>query len=479
MASCPADRPGKFIVDSIHGAIRLSDRAVRVIDTASFQRLRQLKQLAMAQLVYPNATHTRFAHSIGTLGIMNRVLEVAADKFNDLNDKQKENLRLAALLHDIGHYPYSHMMESVDKVQLTEKWLEGKILDDSQVEYPPHEEIGRLIVTTQPDLIEAIGSKERAETVADLFTRTETTGSQFSKLVHSSLDLDRLDYLLRDSYATGVPYGRIDIHYLLNMLRVSPSGRVGFLEKALPAVEHFLLARFFMHRAVYYHKTTYGFEEVCRQLFRRLRGRGGENYGIPVDRKRIEEWVTKPELNTFTDSFVDKVIQEAAVKDGDKVIQALARSLQTRTPPKLLKEVPICVEKGTDYHAGNTFGLNCKNKLRQLAGEFDIPLGQFLLCNVPPITVGEHQQRLTSRQAAEHRPEDLRDRAAKEEEKDIRVFVADEPEPRSLMEIDHSVVPKFAQYPFQTFRLYVVYEGKDKDNVIGKLREKVKYWDKS
>lgn len=100
----------KIVVDSIHGDIRLTAREVQVIDSASFQRLRQLKQLAMAQLVYPNATHTRFAHSLGTLGIMIKVLEVAQRNKLKLKASERENLRLAALLHDIGHYPYSHLM---------------------------------------------------------------------------------------------------------------------------------------------------------------------------------------------------------------------------------------------------------------------------------------------------------------------------------------------------------------------------------
>ncbi len=232
IASSANESSGKIIVDSIHGDIKLSPRLVRVINTASFQRLRQLKQLAMSHLVYPNATHTRFAHSIGTLGIMNRVLRVAGDILNNTDPEQEENLKLAALLHDIGHYPYSHLMEKIDKVQLTEKWLEGETLEASQVGYPDHEELGTLIVTTQPDLRDAIGGPDRAKKVGELFTQTETTGPQISKLVHSSLDLDRLDYLLRDSHAAGVPYGKIDINYLLNCLRISPSGMVGFLEKA-------------------------------------------------------------------------------------------------------------------------------------------------------------------------------------------------------------------------------------------------------
>ncbi|MCJ7766855.1 HD domain-containing protein, partial [Candidatus Bathyarchaeota archaeon] len=328
MTSSKRDGRGKVIVDSIHGDIHLKEREVRVIDTGSFQRLRRLKQLAMAQMVYPTATVTRFAHSIGALGTMIRILRAAEDNGITFKEDLVDNLRLAALLHDVGHYPYSHLMEGVDWVELTEDRVKetGKAkrpLDASRKPYPEHEEVGKLIVMSQKDLVEAVGGEDRAEAIADIFIRSEAADPQLSKLIHSSFDIDRWDYLLRDSYATGVPYGQIDINYLLNNLKVSKEGIVGFKDKALPALEHFLLARFFMHRAVYYHKTTYGLEEACRQLLRRLRDRNDKNYGVPVDGDAVREIVRSPErLSEFTDAFVDDVVVQKAVNDQDNVIQA-------------------------------------------------------------------------------------------------------------------------------------------------------------
>jgi HD superfamily phosphohydrolase len=125
MVSSLGDGSVKHVVDSIHGNIPLTEREVQVIDTPSFQRLRQLKQLAMAQLVYPTATHTRFAHSIGALGTMIRILQAAKENGITFETEEQENLRLAALLHDIGHYPYSHLMEKVERVKLIEEEVEG------------------------------------------------------------------------------------------------------------------------------------------------------------------------------------------------------------------------------------------------------------------------------------------------------------------------------------------------------------------
>ncbi len=481
MTSSRRDGSEKVVVDSIHGDIHLKEREVRVIDTASFQRLRKLKQLAMAQMVYPTATVTRFAHSIGALGTMIRILGAAKQNGVEFGQEQEENLRLAALLHDVGHYPYSHLMEKLDKVVLTEEAVESPTrpvtaIDAGKSKYPEHEEVGALIVTNQDDLIKALGGKGRAKTVADIFTRSQAD-PRLSKLIHSSFDIDRCDYLLRDSYAAGVPYGQIDINYLLNNLKVSQDKVVGFKDKALAALEHFLLARFFMHRVVYYHKTTFGLEEACRQLLKRLRDRGGENYEVPSDREEVEKIVKSERLNAFTDAFVDNVVQKATA-DEDTIIRALASSIQNRRPPVLLKEVPVCEETESRYHAGKMFTQNCVTRLNGLAEESKIPLKQFLLCE-PKVDVLKRPQEETYGQMAKLTAEDIRKKAHEEEEEDIKVFKGDEDEPTSLMDIDYSLVVKYAKYSLQLFRLYVVYEGEDKDDVIVRLRDRVKDWDKT
>lgn len=480
MVSSQRDGSGKLFVDSIHGDIRLKDREVQVIDTPSFQRLRQLKQLAMAQMVFPAATHTRFAHSIGALKIMIRILE-AAEK-NQIKNEQKDNLRLAALLHDIGHYPYSHLMEGLDRVKLIEKEVGGaetakKVIDARKSKYPEHTEVGALIVTNQDDLAKALGGEDNAKAIADIFTRSQAADPQLSKLIKSSFDIDRWDYLLRDSHATGVPYGQIDINYLLNHLKVSPKGIVGFAEKALAAVEHLLLSRFFMHRVVYFHKTVYGLEEACRQLLRRLRDRDSEHYDIPTDREEVQKLVTSVKLHTFTDAFVDNIIKNA-VNDHDSVVRSIAKSIQSRKPPALLKQVPVCEETGKEYHAGKTFIQNCKFKLNDLADELKIPLAHFLLCEPKADIVKYPKGEKTYSQIAKLPPESIIARAFEEEEEDIKIFVGDEAEPKLLMEIKHSIVVKYAGYSLQMFRLYVIYEGEDKGSVISQLHDRVKDWDK-
>lgn len=473
MTSSRHNNPRRIIVDSIHGDIAPSDIEWRVLNTASFQRLRHIKQLGMAHYVYPNATHTRFAHSLGVLGIMARVLRVVEERESGRPKEEFENLRLAALLHDIGHYPYSHLMEKLGKVKLTEEFVgdgqKSKQVDASQEPFPRHDELGKTIVTHQDDLLQALGGKNRAEAIAALFCRSEAADLQWSKLINSSLDMDRLDYLLRDSNATGVPYGQIDINYLLNNLEVSKNGLLGVTRKALCAAEQFLFARYFMHRTVYFHKTTFALEEACRHLLRRISD--ARMFNFPVDGKAIQEIAKGEKLLTFTDAFVDDIIRQAALEE-DEVISSLAKSILNRRPPKLLKEVSSLVEGGHhDSHPGSTFTLNCRHQLKALADKHSLPLGRFVLGETPPISLAERAHLLTAEQAQDLPPE--------EADPDIKVFLDDQSEPVSIVDVPESLVNKCSNYRFRSVRLYFVGEGLGEGFDVNQIRGAVSDWDKS
>lgn len=462
---------GKIIVDSLHGDVHLNEREWRVLDTAGFQRLRRIKQLQMGQVTYPNATHTRFAHSLGTLAIMARILECFPRTGPmKLSKRQQEDLRMAALLHDIGHYPYSHLMEGIDDVDLTEEIIGGgpsQSYDAARTRYPKHEKVGEAIVTNQKDVCDAIGGLKRAKQVADLFTRSKAADPQLSKLLHSSFDMDRVDYLQRDSRAAGVPYGNIDADYLLNSLRISKSGMVGVAEKALPAAEQFLLARFFMHRAVYFHKTTFGIEEACRQLLRRIRD--AKLFNIPADGSDVLGIVRSAALASFTDDYVDSLVHHAGQAD-DPVMRALARCIQTRRPPKLLMEVQVLEDaKHQEVHRGLLFYSQAKHRLKALSEKYHIPLGQFLLCKTKPLRLEKRGAFLAADQA--------RTVESEQEDELIKVFVSDSDEPKSLVEIRHSLIYICSDHAWQAFRLYVVYEGANRDDVLAALQGEVMAWE--
>jgi HD superfamily phosphohydrolase len=464
----------RIVVDAIHGAIELSELERRVIDTASFQRLRHLKQLGLGHVTYPNATHTRFAHSLGVLAIMKRLLNSAADALN-LDKEEKEDLRLAALLHDVGHYPYSHLMERLDRVQLTEDRIrdgqKGKGTIDLKAErpYPDHEEVGRLVVTKREDMIQAIGGRKRAAQIADLFTRGKATDLQRSKLLHSSLDMDRLDYLIRDARAAGVPYGEVDINYLLNNLHVSPTGMVGIDFKALPAAEHFLLARSYMHRTVYYHKTTFDMEEAFRQLLRRCRD-GALYDDVPSDGEAIRRLVVDPlQWLEFTDHLPDSVARRA-LGSGDPVIKRLAEAIAYRRPPKLLREefalIDVNDESEMKHNSCTSFLRTCERELGELAGRYELEVGRFLIAEPPLIRLESRGVLIPAAQAGEQPPE--------EEDELIKVFGPEDEEPRSLVDIPQSLIQHVAHYVMRIARVYIVETDERK---VERLKTEVSHWD--
>jgi putative nucleotidyltransferase with HDIG domain len=230
------------IRDPIHDFIELATDERRAIDSLGFQRLREIRQLAMTYLVYPGALHTRFEHSLGVCHVAGRLCESLG-----LDQDDRRVVRAAALLHDIGHGPFSHVSEAV--------------LDERNGINGVHEAISVAIIRTDPQLSAALG-KELCKRVADLIGHTGdfAVRSVLRDIVSGPTDADKLDYLLRDSYFAGVHYGEYDLPRLLDTVtRIGDENDLetylGFHSGGLWAVEGLLLARHHMHRQVYGHKT--------------------------------------------------------------------------------------------------------------------------------------------------------------------------------------------------------------------------------
>jgi uncharacterized protein len=230
------------IRDPIHGFIELRPEERRAVDSAVFQRLRNIRQLAMTHLVYPGAVHSRFEHSLGVCQVAGRL----AVELDELSDDEISIVRAAALLHDLGHGPFSHVSEAV--------------LDERSGVSGVHEAISVAIMRTDSELHAALGEdlcRQAADLVAhegDFAQRTV-----LRDIVSGPSDADKLDYLQRDSYFAGVQYGRFDLGRLIDtatIIRPSELESVlGFKAEGLWAVEGLLFARHHMHRQVYGHKT--------------------------------------------------------------------------------------------------------------------------------------------------------------------------------------------------------------------------------
>ena len=242
------------IRDPVHGLIRLTEQEMRIVDTRAFQRLRRIRQLAMADLVYPGALHTRFEHSLGVLHVTHlilRRLERELEKSERLCDNGVRIVRLAALLHDVGHGPFSHVSEE----------LLDRYYDRSSGQAPPTERIHEkltLDVIRWSDISECLDSVQ-TEGVIEIIGSSGLNDYR-RHIISSSIDSDKMDYLLRDSYYAGAKYGTFDLDKVIEELSIyRPPGDSDetFLvidEHGRFALEQMIVAKHHMTQQVYSHR---------------------------------------------------------------------------------------------------------------------------------------------------------------------------------------------------------------------------------
>jgi HD superfamily phosphohydrolase len=271
------------IRDPIHGLIVFDEKddtdmtAWELIQTPEFQRLRRIKQLGVGEFVFPGATHTRFAHSIGVYHNARKLMQIIKRELgNNYSKERAKTVLLAALLHDVGHGPFSHAFEGARKA-ISKQRKAGQILK--------HEKFSSLMITAEDGGIHPVLEKQRpglAKEIAELLEQDDPSDF-YHAVVSSSFDADRLDYLTRDRYMTGTHSGSIDEDWLLNNLTThrieyyQEDDQIStqiptfvFTSKARQAAEDFLLARYRLYRQVYLHKVTRGFEKLITGLLQHV-----------------------------------------------------------------------------------------------------------------------------------------------------------------------------------------------------------------
>ncbi|MDG7008597.1 MAG: HD domain-containing protein [Nitrososphaerota archaeon] len=224
------------IRDPVHGYIRMTEVEKELIDSPFVQRLRRIHQLAGSYLVYPGATHTRFEHVVGTMHVAGMMAD-ALVRGSELDRDLVQEVRIAALLHDVGHGPFSHMYEEV----LTSK---------------SHEEISQRVIleTSIRDILNRNGFSPRKMSEFAI-GRQKSRAPFMNEIIAGNLSADMMDYLPRDSYFTGVEYGKVDAQRVVDSLHVA-GGHLAIDDAALYAYEALLLARYEMFKAVYFHRTV-------------------------------------------------------------------------------------------------------------------------------------------------------------------------------------------------------------------------------
>lgn len=243
----------EILRDPVWNNIRVDELTLNLVDTEVFQRLRYVRQLGWTYLVYPGATHSRFEHALGTHHLSRRTLALLceAEDAASISEEEQTIVRSAALLHDVGHYPFSHALEEIGALH--------------------HEAVARPLITegSVSSLLTARLGKDAPGKVFDLIRGH--SDSPLQGLISGSLDLDKIEYLKRDAFMCGVPYGEIDVDRLTNSLVLvddPETGRraIGVREKALSALESLLFAKYQMYRNVYWHHAVRSATAMYKRL---------------------------------------------------------------------------------------------------------------------------------------------------------------------------------------------------------------------
>lgn len=285
----------KILNDPIYGFITIpNERIFDIIEHPYFQRLRRISQMGMSYLVYPGAHHTRFHHALGCMHLMRKSLDVLRFKGVKVSDKEEEALLIAILLHDIGHGPFSHAMEH------------------SIVNGISHESISlQFMEKMNADFNQSL-------TLAIQIFKGEYHRKFFKQLIASQLDVDRLDYLKRDSFYTGVAEGSINSERLITMLNVVNDELV-VEQKGIYSVEKFLVARRLMYWQVYLHKTSLGAEQLLIRVLKRAKYLSST--GVKLHASRALNYFLNNEI--AQDNFTEETLDIFSKLDDYDIVSAM------------------------------------------------------------------------------------------------------------------------------------------------------------
>lgn len=316
----------RVIRDEIHRDIFVPAHIARLIDTREFQRLRNIQQLATCHYVFPAATHNRFSHSLGAYHLARTLCEHLSEvQPGIISEDDAELVSIAALLHDIGHPPFSHLLET-DKVFAN---------------FHSHEDWGKMMLESEETEIgiairEVLGDERTSRLFALYSGRDEHGGDAISpflkEIVSSQLDVDRMDYMIRDQANSGAQIGGFDSARVIRALRVGDDGHLYAKQWGLPAIEAYLVTRYHLYNQVYFHKVNQLTQEYLVGALTRARelaNQGKLTLSEPLHNMLCNEELTVPQYVRLTDADINSAMMDWADND-DEILSGFARRLVSR-----------------------------------------------------------------------------------------------------------------------------------------------------
>ncbi|MFA6935837.1 MAG: HD domain-containing protein [Bacilli bacterium] len=305
----------KVFRDPINGYVKVDYKIIYdLICSKEFQRLKRIHQLGGTFQVFPTAEHSRFSHSIGAYEIARRIINEVPTINSSLNEEEQLTLLIAALLHDVGHGPFSHAFEMINPIH-HEEYTISIIKEDS--------EINDLLKSVDVDLPFKVISVIKKEHPQRLL----------NQLISSQVDADRMDYLLRDSYFTGATYGYFDVERVLRVIRAQ-EGQIVFKESGIPALENFMLGRYHMYKQVYHHSSSLSYEVILLKLFERFFELVDKNYVFKNDYKYILPLKNKSKLSNEEiynlDESVINFYAKLLAEEEDSILREFADRFTNR-----------------------------------------------------------------------------------------------------------------------------------------------------
>lgn len=300
----------KVIRDPIYSYIQVDYQIIwDLLSTFEMQRLRRILQLAGTNYVFPSCEHTRFVHSLGVYEVARKIITTVEDIKNSLNEKEKVQVLCAALLHDLGHGPYSHCFENFHEVS--------------------HEEYTKLIILSEESEINRVLRKydENLPKLISSIIDHSHPNPLLYQLISSQIDADRMDYLLRDAYMSGTPYGSFDVNRIMRIMKVKDHNIV-FKKSGVSAIENYIMGRYHMYEQVYYHPVSTCVEIIFSSFLRRMKELYLANYQFKFDISTIipffsDEIVNVKDYVLLDDVVVNYYLKEAT-KEDDKILSDLA-----------------------------------------------------------------------------------------------------------------------------------------------------------